>query len=149
MHTTVRHRIVLWALPLIGGACAPEGTITTDHTMRLQTSPFEARLALEGPIEISMQVPSVTYDGTYISEEQYKWLEEGETTGEWVIAALGEPDFKSTLSDGSEIWRWSFRPTAAQGNLFKLIGKSDEPEPSNINVLVHVRDGVVIDARRG
>lgn len=149
MRCTVPFHALLWALPLIGGACNTGGTITTDHTMRLETTPFEARLALEGPIEVSMQMPSVIYDGTYISEEQFKWIEEGETTGEWVIAALGEPDFKSTLSDGSEIWRWSFRPTAAQSNLFKLIGKSDEPEPSNINVLVHVREGVVIDARRG
>jgi hypothetical protein len=133
---------------IIAGGCG-ETRVKSEHTMRLETTPFEATLALEGPIEISMQMPSVTYDGTYISEEQYKWVESGKTTGEWVVAAYGVPDFVTALSDGSEIWRWTFRPTRAEGQMFRLFGKDDEPAPSHISTIVHVRGGIVVDKHRG
>ncbi len=126
-----------------------ESTLRTESALKLETSPLELRLALEGPVEIMMQGPSTSYEGTYISEEQFDWIDEDKTSAEWVRAAFGPPDFETDLSDGSQVWRWTFRPTRSEGELFKVFGGSDEPEPSHITALVQIRNGVVVAKRRG
>jgi hypothetical protein len=151
MDMPVDHRLLVGALALMCVVLAGCGDtrVQTEHTMHLDMEPLELRLALDGPIQLMMEGPSVTYDGTFVSEEQLEWVDEKETTAEWVRAVFGEPDVITPLSDGTEIWRWSFRPTRAQGELLHIFGTEKEPEPSHITTMVRIRDGVVIEKRRG
>lgn len=134
------------AVPIDGNIRIPT-TVPIDGGVRIvQTVP----VALQGPLEITIQPPSVAYQGTFVSEEIMKLIKEGETTAEYVRAILGEPDFKSDLSDGTEVWRWTYAPVRDQTSFFSLLGKGDkEPRPEHVTVVIRFRGGVCIEKWRG
>ena len=107
--------------------------------------------AIEGPIQMQLSASGMAHEGTYISKELMGFVKVNETTGEWVLAVFGEPDFKSTLSDGTEIWRWSYRPLGSEAALVRLFDKQKEedPQPQPVTNVLQVRDGKVIAKWQG
>lgn len=86
--------------------------------------------------------------GKYVSETTMEKISPGETTAGWVLATLGEPDQRSTLEDGSEVWRWNYTERrASNSTVFLLFAGSDEKE-ANGSVFVELRDGIVINKWR-
>lgn len=111
--------------------------------------PVQGTVTLQGPIQLNIPGLSGGSTGTFITEELFKMVKEEVTTGEWVIAVFGEPDFRSSMSDGTEIWRWTFRPLGDQSPLFRVFGNDKEPTPETLTTCVQIRDGTVIAKWRG
>lgn len=108
-----------------------------------------ATLKLDGPIQMQLQGPSVKYDGVFVSEKLLERVKLGETRTDWLRAVLGEPTAKAPLDDGSEIWKWSYRPLEQQGSLFSVFGGSkDEPVPQPTTSFLRIKDGIVIEKWR-
>lgn len=85
---------------------------------------------LDGPVQIQMQMqgPTVKYEGTFISEKLLDRVKVGETRSDWLVAVLGEPNFKTALTNGDEIWRWTYRPMEQTSSVLSVFGSSkDEP----------------------
>lgn len=87
---------------------------------------------------------TVRQTGRYVGEESISKIVPGETTGEWVLAAFGEPTERQRLADGrTEIWRWVHTSRVkSSGGVFLLVQGSSDAERTTIAV-VEVVDGVV------
>ena len=57
-----------------------------------------------------MEGPLVLSEGSYVSDAMFESLEEGSHKS-WAIGIFGQPDQRTTLEDGSELWRWTFLQT--------------------------------------
>jgi hypothetical protein len=107
-------------------------------------------IALPGPITIQLQGPGSEYQGTYVSEAMMERIQLGATDGEWLLAVVGEPDSRHAMKDGSEIWKWVYRPAAGALPILNLMGQDEKkPDPQPITAYVRLKDGVVIDKWRG
>lgn len=147
--------VVVAALGL--SACAPlqfEGALRMEGPLEMRIEgPLEMRI--DGPLEVRIEGPLVFSDGSYISDENFARLEVGSDAG-WAVALFGEPDQRTTLSDGTEVWRWQFRHVGTNPSLVS-IGEGDVENPTSpdlkstmvVTTFVHVRDGLVIDKWRG
>lgn len=83
------------------------------------------------------------YSGRYLSPAAVSQIEPGETKRDFVLATIGEPTTKTTLDDGSEIWKWEYRKTrSSSGSVFLLLN-SDSQTRSEGATFVVFRDGVV------
>ena len=131
-------------------ACSQPMELKSDMKGRLEG---DMALKLEGPIQMNMQLqgPTIRYEGTSISDELLERVNPGKTTGEWVEAVFGEPSKKTPLSDGTEIWRWTYKPVAQEVSVVSLFGGGSEKEPklASTTVYVQLRDGIVIDKWKG
>jgi len=84
--------------------------------------------------------------GTYISENTLGQIEPGVTSKAWVLGALGEPTKKTTLEDGSELWKWEYsRTRESHGGVLFLINRSSSTESGGA-AYVEMRGGVVTKA---
>jgi hypothetical protein len=127
--------------------CADHMSLETKMDGELATS-----LRLDGPIQmhVQMQGPTLRYEGTYISDELLEHVEIGKATDEWIVAVFGEPDAQSTLKDGSEIWRWTYRPVEQQASMVEMFSSSEkEPKLATRSVFVMLRHGVVVQKWKG
>lgn len=107
---------------------------------------------LEGPVQLQAQLqgPTIKYDGTYVSDELFEEIEVSKTGGDWIVAVLGKPDARAELKDGSEIWRWTYKPVEQQSSIVELWSKSEkEPKLATRTVFVQVRDDVVVRKWKG
>jgi len=113
---------------------------------------MEGKLQLEGPLTLS--------EGSYVGSEMFDRLEVG-SDAMWAIALFGEPERRTTLGDGSSVWRWTFRHYAMDTSLSPSLlsvgdraGRDEDaqadaertggPERMTItNTYVHVVDGRV------
>ncbi|MDX2115843.1 MAG: hypothetical protein SFZ24_09545 [Planctomycetota bacterium] len=137
---TRRSLSTLLALPLAltGAAGCGETRMIMDGTMRL-----------EGPIQMqtSFTGPSVSYNGTYISDALLERVEPGTTRADWILAVFGEPDQRAMLTDGTEIWKWTYRPSSQELSMVSLFGNSeDKPASAARNVFVHLAENTVLEA---
>ncbi|MFN0010631.1 MAG: hypothetical protein ACKVS8_03200 [Phycisphaerales bacterium] len=133
------------ALALSG--CSDTMRVETDMKGQLATT-----LKLDGPIQIQMQMqgPTIKYEGTYISDELLERVQIGKATDEWMIAVLGKPDAEATLKDGSQIWRWTYRPVEQQASVVEVFSKSEkEPKLATRSVFVTLRGGIVTEKWKG
>jgi hypothetical protein len=65
------------------------------------------------------------------------------------MAVVGKPDTVTRMSDGSEIWKWVYRP-AGQMTLLTLPGQEKQPpSPQPITAYVKLVNGLVVDKWRG
>lgn len=132
---------VVPAFALIGG-CMDKMAMDLKGDMNLKG---DLALKFEGPIQMKVDGPTIRYQGTYISESLLEQVQDGRTTGEWVLAVFGEPDERTKLSDGSEIWKWQYRPVEESAVAFSLFGgDKDKPRTPQMTAFVQVRDGVVV-----
>lgn len=114
------------------------------------------------PIEVqgkfTLEGPLTTTEGTYISDRTYELLDVGAEQA-WAVALFGEPDHRTTLSDGAEIWRWTFRHIGLDPTLLSF-GGGDEKDSedgldtgaSNVSIrttFVLIREGRIADKWRG
>lgn len=109
-------------------------------------------IRLEGPIQIQAQIqgPTIKYEGTYISDELLDEVLLSKTTGDWILAVLGEPDVKSPLRDGTEIWRWTYRPVEQQVSIVEIWGSTDkDPKLATRTVFIQLKDDQVIRKWKG
>ena len=109
-------------------------------------------MKLEGPInmQVQMQGPTIRYEGTYISDELFDHVKLNKATGEWLIAVLGQPNAMSELTDGTEIWRWTYRPVEQQTSLVQVFSsREEEPKLATRSVFVTLKDGVVVEKWKG
>lgn len=133
----------------IASACALAGCGDTRMTMDGDMT-MRGELALKGPIRMELSGPSITYSGTYVSETLFGHIETGKTRGEWILAVLGDPDARTGLSDGTEIWRWSYQPNREQLAAVTVwsSGGKEEPRVRQSITFLQLRDGIVIDKWR-
>lgn len=91
---------------------------------------------------------SRTYQsGTYVSASTMAQITPG-TTEEFVLATLGPPSTKTELSDGSSLWRWTWRQTrSSDGRVFLLVNSDSHTERQS-SAYVQMKDGVVVKSWR-
>jgi outer membrane protein assembly factor BamE (lipoprotein component of BamABCDE complex) len=81
--------------------------------------------------------------GTYVGPATLAQIKPGQTRQDFVLATLGEPTRKTTMSDGAELWRYSYsRSSASSGHVLVLLSASSK-EQSEAVTFVQFRDGVV------
>jgi outer membrane protein assembly factor BamE (lipoprotein component of BamABCDE complex) len=84
-----------------------------------------------------------TYSGQHISAETYAQVKKGTTQG-FVLATFGEPTSRTTLEDGSQIWRWrSTQTRSSSGTVILLLSSSNRTETQH-NTFVELKDGLVV-----
>jgi len=124
------------------------GCIDTSQPMRMEGS-----MRLDGPITIQMQMqgPSVRYDGTFVSEDLFKTIKVDETSEQWLIAALGEPDRRVDLSSGGSLLVWAYRLAAVEGSFVNVVdfGSKEDKAPAHVTTIIRVDGGVVKEKWRG
>ena len=106
---------------LVGAALVASAALTgCSSTMRL-----EGKVQLEGPLTLS--------EGPYVGREMFDRLEVG-SDAMWAIALFGEPTQRTTLSDGSRVWRWTFRHLALDTSIspsLLSVGRASEDAGSD------------------
>jgi len=78
-----------------------------------------------------------------VGNETLKQIECGQTTKDWLVAALGEPTEQSMTEDGTEILR--YRCTEKKDNqfiLFPIVFVDDDKEIDH-SVSFEIKDGIV------
>jgi hypothetical protein len=94
-----------------------------------------------GPIVSSHN--TVKRSGPEVGAATFAEVRPGKTTGDWVLAALGEPSRRATLADGSELWVWTTKEhKSGSGSVWLLYGGQSDKETLR-NAYVQVTDGVV------
>jgi len=90
------------------------------------------------------------YEGPNIGDRTLSQIEPNVTTQAWILAVLGEPTEKSTVSGEQgdlEIWKWIRRKTVTtKGSVFVVSSKSKSEEVRT--VYVEIKDGLVTRAWR-
>ena len=90
-----------------------------------------------------------TRSGNYVADSTFNQIQPGKTTEGWVRATLGPPTSKDRLSDGTEIWKYSYTERReSSGAVFLIFGGHDEKE-INGTAYVEIKNGVVTNAWRG
>ncbi len=84
--------------------------------------------------------------GAYVGKETFGQIEPGKTRNDWVQATLGKPCSKSSLEDGTEMWKWTYqRKRSSSGGVFLLVGGSSKSE-TIANTFVQFEGDTVVKA---
>jgi hypothetical protein len=148
-HARTRRPFGLVMLPLLALVAGCSDQLKLDGNVNGQIT---TAIKLEGPVQLQMQVqgPIVKYEGTYISDDLFGQIQVSKATDDWILAVLGEPDARSTLRNGTEIWRWTYRPTEQQASIVELWTKTEkEPKLAARSVFLQIKSGVVIEKWKG
>jgi outer membrane protein assembly factor BamE (lipoprotein component of BamABCDE complex) len=87
--------------------------------------------------------------GNYVAETTFDQIEPGKTTDKWIIATIGQPDTKSDIGNGGELWKWSYTEVKKNdGAVFLIFAGSDKKETTRY-AFVELKDGVVTKKWRG
>ncbi len=115
-------------------------------------SRVETDSTLHGDMKLEMHIqgPTIKYDGVFVSEKLFDRVKEGKTGTDWLIAVLGEPTSKAELRDGSEIWKWSYRPLEQGVSVVTLFGggSKDQPQPQPSSAFVRIQGATVVEKWR-
>ncbi len=91
---------------------------------------------------------STSISGRYISDSSLDRVEVGKTKQDFVKATLGEPTCRSTLDDGSEVWRWDYKKTTSGNGTVFLLFSGDNHNEKQGSTYVMFKDGVVSEKWR-
>jgi hypothetical protein len=92
---------------------------------------------------------SVKRSGTYVADSTLNRIEPGKTEAAWVMATLGQPNERTELETGHELWKYSYKETRdSSGYIFLIFGGSDR-KVTDGRAFVEIKDGVVVKAWRG
>lgn len=141
---------VMAASALLGGCGDSKMSMDADMNMSMKGD-VATTLKMDGPMQIQMlmQGPTVKYEGVYISERLLERVKVDETGTDWLLAVFGEPTDKAPLRDGSEIWKWSYRPLEQTASVVSVFGGSkEEPALQPSTSFVRVQNGVVVEKWR-
>ncbi len=84
--------------------------------------------------------------GSYVGVETMEQILPGQTSAEWVEATLGMPTSRQTLTDGTEIWRYSYTKTkSGHGTVLFLFSHKDSNTQTH-STIIEFKDGVVVRA---
>lgn len=146
----------------IGGCSDKPVTLNSNLNGALETKvngEVTTSLKVEGPMQIQMQLqgPTIKYEGTYISDELLELVQVGKTGDDWVLAVFGEPNARGELRDGTQIWRWTYKPVQQQTDMIEMFslfggGKDDEkkePRLATRTVFLQLSNQVVIQKWKG
>lgn len=131
-----------------GGRISNKGTLvsTEGKTLVMMVLGAAAMLPMGGCLISSHN--SEDFSGKYVSSMTYNQIEPGVTRADWIQATLGEPTSKSTLEDGSELWKWSYVKTKkSSGSLLFVFNGSDRKQTAG-SVYAQIKDGVVVKTWR-
>lgn len=110
----------------------PQSFTTTKSRRRARRVASAGALGIAGATMLALPgciVSGSSYvkaEGRHIGLDTLDKIEPGVTTREWVYAVLGEPTDRSTLSDGTDIWKWSSKKvTRSSGSVFLLVHGSN------------------------
>ncbi|MBX3386358.1 MAG: outer membrane protein assembly factor BamE [Phycisphaeraceae bacterium] len=84
-----------------------------------------------------------TVAGSYVGVETMEQIRPGQTTAEWVEATLGMPTSRQTLTDGAEIWRYSYTRTKSGHGAVLLLFSHRDSNTQTHSTIIEFRDGVV------
>jgi outer membrane protein assembly factor BamE (lipoprotein component of BamABCDE complex) len=88
------------------------------------------------------------FSGRYIGAETMAQIEPGKTKEDFIVATLGTPTSKTTLGDGSQVWKYEYRKrTSGSGSVFLLLNSSNSTDKEGA-VYVLLKEGVVQKAWR-
>lgn len=91
----------------------------------------------------------VKRSGTFVADSTLNKIEPGKTEATWVVATLGQPNEKTELETGHELWKYSYKETRnSAGYVFLVFGVSDS-KVTDGKAFVEIKDGVVVKAWRG
>jgi len=85
--------------------------------------------------------------GRYIGEKTFEQVSPGKTK-EFVLAVLGEPETRTPLSDGTEIWKWIYRQKKKESGSVLFVFNGDTTTETETSTFVQFKDGVVSQAWR-
>lgn len=91
---------------------------------------------------------STSYTGRFISPTALEKIEVGKTKTDFVKATLGEPTCRSTLDDGSEVWRYDYKKTTSGSGTVFLLFNGDNHTEKQGSTYVMFKDGVVAEKWR-
>ncbi len=135
-----------------GLAACGDSSMKMDGTLRGEMKgDLNGSMRIDGPIQMSVQMrgPTIRYEGVYISDSLLDRVDTGKTRTDWVLAVLGEPTSRTPLDDGSEIWKWAYRPVEQEVSIISVFGNSkDEPALQPTIAFIHVREGIVVEKWR-
>jgi outer membrane protein assembly factor BamE (lipoprotein component of BamABCDE complex) len=122
------------------------------ETALMSPRPLAAAIALASlPLLSGCLISShsnTEFSGRYIGAETMAQLEPGKTKEDFVVATIGTPTTKTTLEDGSEVWKYEYRKrTSGNGTVFLLLNTSNSTDKEGA-VYVILKDGVVQKAWR-
>ncbi len=88
-----------------------------------------------------------SYEGKHVDQSTLDKVKPG-VTKEFVEAAFGEPSKTEALSEGKELWTWSYTKTSkSHGHVFLLFATSNNTKEER-SVCVQFADGVVTKSWR-
>ncbi len=87
--------------------------------------------------------------GKYVADTTFNQIEPGKTTAGWIVATLGEPDKKTPVGDGGEVWQWQYTEHRENSTAVFLIFAGSNKKDSTGTAFVEVKDGVVTNKWRG
>ncbi len=87
------------------------------------------------------------HSGAYISPQTMSQIQPG--SGEdFVLATLGPPTTKTDLSDGTSLWRWTWRQTSSSDGRVFLLLNTDSHSERQASAFVQMKDGTVVKSWR-
>jgi outer membrane protein assembly factor BamE (lipoprotein component of BamABCDE complex) len=81
-------------------------------------------------------------DGQYVSATTLEQIKPG-STPEYVLSLLSEPTTKTALSDGTEIWKWSYSKSTSSKSSLLLLIDAEKCSSNRYNAYVQFENGVV------
>jgi hypothetical protein len=108
----------------------------------LRTSSFLCILALAPACVVISTDGSEQIEGQYVSATTLEQIQRG-STQEYVLSLLSEPTSKTVLTDGTEIWKWSYSKSTSSKHSLLLLVDSEKCSTNRYNAYVQFEDGVV------
>lgn len=87
------------------------------------------------------------HSGSFISPQTMSQIQPG-SNEDFVLATLGPPTSKTDLSDGTSLWRWTWRQTSSSDGRVFLLLNTDSHSERQASAFVQMRDGVVVKSWR-
>jgi outer membrane protein assembly factor BamE (lipoprotein component of BamABCDE complex) len=85
--------------------------------------------------------------GRYVGPETLAQIQPGKSA-EYVSELLGEPSQKSSLEDGTEIWKWNYTESRNSSGSVIFIFASNSKTETQRTTYVELKNGVVVKAWR-
>lgn len=85
--------------------------------------------------------------GQYVSAETLAQVQPG-STQEYVLSLLDQPTTKTVLSDGTEIWKWSYSATSSSRSSLLFLVNAEKNTKTHHNSYIQFEGGLVTKAWR-
>jgi outer membrane protein assembly factor BamE (lipoprotein component of BamABCDE complex) len=86
------------------------------------------------------------YSGKYVSQQTLDQITPGQSK-EFVVAVLGEPSTKTSMTDG-ELWKWRYHHTKKSSGSFIFVFSGDSTTETEMATYVMFKGDVVSQAWR-